>query len=437
MFSFCYFCHQKIRKPDMSLIFKFGGASIKDAESVKNIAKIVTSYKENLIIVVSAMGKTTRALHSLATRYYRNEDFKKDLHDFWDYHLQIIKDLSLEKNPMLNQLIADIQNELGQKLAMKPSTDFDYEYDQLVCAGELVSSIIISSYLNLIGRKNQWVDIRNLLKTDSNYRDARINWENSGKLVRGYFDFSKSNIYLTQGFIASSEKKATTTLGLEGSDYTAAALAYFMDAEKLVVWKDVAGFYNSDPKEFEKVIKLDAISYHEAVELAYYGAKVIHPKTIKPLENKNIPLWVKSFKEPGLPGTVITASTPDKTGVVPMVPVYITKNAQILISIAPLDFSFIAENNLEHIFSVLAKHRIKVNLMQNSAISFSICTDYDEEKINAAINVLKGSYKVLYNNNLTLITIRHINEETIREITKDKEILVQQRSRNMARFVVR
>jgi aspartate kinase len=421
----------------MAVVFKFGGASLKDADSIRNMANIVESYTDDLIIVVSAMGKTTRALHKLVTEYFNNRDFNSDLNLFWDFHQQIIRGLEIENDENLKSILGKISSELNMKLSQKPTLDFDYEYDQIVCLGEIISSAIVSCFLNSEKIQNKWFDIRKLLKTDSIYRDARIEWPLSTENISTEINFKQHRIYITQGFIASNEIGHSTTLGLEGSDYTAAALAYMMNAEKMVVWKDVAGFYNSDPKEYKDVIKLEAISYREAVELAYYGAKIIHPKTIKPLENKNIPLWVKSFVEPTQTGTVIKSSTDDKLGVVPFVPVFISKNNQILISIAPNDFSFIAEDNLQHIFSILAKYRIKVNLMQNSAISFSICTDYDEEKITPAMAELKINYKVLYNKGLTLVTIRHFNEKTISDTTLGKEILVHQRSRHIARFVIR
>lgn len=421
----------------MALVFKFGGASLKDAASVKNMAVIIGKYTEKLIVVVSAMGKTTRALHKLTDAYFNKADFKPDLINFWNYHQTIIEDLGISGYIELLDGMFKLRSSLDEKLNQYPSNNFDFEYDQIVSYGELISSLIVSSYLKYYGVTNQLIDVRNLLKTDSIYRDARINWAESEELVLRNIDFRLTNIYITQGFIASNENKMTTTLGLEGSDFSAAVLSYFISAEKLIVWKDVPGIFNSDPNESDKVVKLDAISYQEAVELAYYGAKVIHPKTIKPIENKKIPLWVKSFKQPDLPGTVISASTANNAGVEPLVPIFISKKNQILISIAPNDFSFIAEDNLEQIFSVLSKYRIKANLMQNSAISFSVCADFDQEKVMPAINVLNKGYKVLYNNGLTLVTIRHFNEETIQMTTAGREIFVQQKSRHTARFVVK
>ncbi len=421
----------------MALVFKFGGASLKDAASVRNMADIIKNYQDNLVIVVSAMGKTTRALHQVVNDYFSRKDFEQSLNLVWDYHQSIINELFENENINLKLAFDRFKLRLNHKLLEAPSTNLDFEYDQIVPYGELLSSAIVNEYLNYAGIENKWVDIRNSIKTDSVYRDANIDWQLSVELVNLNFSFQNQRVYLTQGFIASNQQNLTTTLGLEGSDFTAAVISYSIDAEKMVVWKDVPGIFNSDPNLFKNVVKLDGISYREAVELAYYGAKVIHPKTIKPLENKNIPLWVKSFKEPDELGTVITSSTPNKIGVQPMVPIYITKNSQILISIAPYDFSFIAEDNLEQIFSILAQFRIKVNLMQNSAVSFSICADYDPGRILPGIEKLKLKYKVLYNNDLTLITIRHFNNETIHETTYGRKVYLQQKSRHTARFVVK
>ena len=421
----------------MAIVFKFGGASLKDAASVRNMAEIIKKYKENMIIVVSAMGKTTRALHQVVNDYFSNKDFTQSLNIVCEYHQSIINELFVDENNSSQLKFDSFKASLNEKLSEPPSSNFDFEYDQIVSYGELISSVIVSEYLNFSGIKNKWLDIRLLVKTDSIYRDAKIDWSLSSDLIKEKVAFKDDHIYLTQGFIASNHQNRTTTLGLEGSDFSAAVISHCIDAEKMIVWKDVPGVYNSDPNIFKNVVKLDAISYREAVELAYYGAKVIHPKTIKPLENKNIPLWVKSFKEPDEPGTVITLSTPNKRGVIPDVPIFITKNNQILISIAPYDFSFIAEDNLQHIFSILAQFRIKVNLMQNSAISFSICTDYDQNKVELAIKELKLNYKVLYNNELTLVTIRHFNNETIHETTYGRKVYVEQKSRHIARFVVK
>ena len=420
----------------MALIYKFGGASVKDADSVKYLARIVSESSDKLIIVVSAMNKMTRILKSLTDSYFLLKPTDTAFKDIVRFHHEIINQLFGDEHLKTKGKFNEISLQLFVKLGKSPSDNYDYDYDQIVAFGELFSSFIVSEYLNYAGIKNTLLDIRKSIKTDSIYRDAKINWEESGKLVRKAFDFKAEKVYLTQGFIASDKDKNTTTLGLEGSDYTAAALAYMLDAEKVVVWKDVDGVYNSDPNEVKNVTKLDAISYREAVELAYYGAKVIHPKTIKPLQNKNIPLYVKSFLHPESDGTVITESTPNQQGVVPEVPVFITKNNQILISIAPNDFSFITENCLGQIFSILADNRVKANLIQNSAISFSVCVDYEPERVMQLIRELRKDYKVLYNDKLTLVTIRHYNDEVIDETTRERKVFVQQKSRHTARFII-
>jgi len=420
----------------MTLIYKFGGASVKDADSVKNLAKIVSENNDKLIVVVSAMDKITRALKALTDNYFLWKSTDADFKEIVRFHHEIINQLFGNDHISVRGKFNEISLELLVKLGKDPSDSYDYDYDQIVAFGELFSSFVVNEYLNYSGIKTKLVDIRKSLKTDNIYRDARIDWEESNKLVTNDFDFTDTQIYLTQGFIASDKDRNTTTLGLEGSDFSAAVLAYILNAEKVVVWKDVDGVFSSDPNEVEDVIKLDAISYHEAVELAYYGAKVIHPKTIKPLQNKNIPLYVKSFLYPESKGTIITESTTNQQGVVPEVPVFITKNNQILISIAPNDFSFITENCLGQIFSIFAEYRVKVNLMQNSAISFSVCVDYVAERVMHAIRELRKGYKVLYNDKLTLVTIRHYNKDVIEATTKGRKVFVQQKSRNTARFVI-
>lgn len=421
----------------MAVIYKFGGASVKDADSVKNLANIVRACNEDLIIVVSAMDKITRALHEIVDSYCVYKPTGDLFKGIVKFHQDIIAKLFEDKATEIKSEFNALSLQLFVKLGKEPSSEYDFNYDQIVPYGEFFSTFIVSKYLNLNGIQNKLIDARNFMHTDNTHRCAKIDWEKSEENANEVFDFSKNKIYLTQGFIGSGNDGHFTTLGIEGSDFTAAALAYFKDAEKVVVWKDVAGIYSSDPKLFKNVTKLDAISYQEAVELAYYGAKVIHPKTIKPLQNKNIPLYVKSFIEPEAEGTVITESTPNKTGVVPESPIYITKNDQTLLSFSPTDFSFITENCISTIFSTLAKFRIKVNMMQNSAISFSVCVDNAPDRMIYAVRDLREKFHVLYNEKLTLITIRHYKEEIIDELTSDKEILVEQKSRHTARFVVR
>ncbi len=417
-------------------IFKFGGASVRDARSVANLASILNSYRdEKIIVVISAIDKTTRELAKLTGLYFNKQDYSSLFEKIIFKHQSIINELFVDKQSVKADF-EKLASNLKLKLSQQASSNYDFEYDQIVVYGELFSTKIISAYLQQKGFSCRWIDIRNLIKTDSNYRNARVDWQTSRTLLAG-LQIPDNELIITQGFIASNAQGLNTTLGIEGSDFTAAIIAYALNAEKVVVWKDVAGFYSSDPKMFDNVVKLDAVSFHEAVELAYYGAKIIHPKTIKPLQNKKIPLIVKSFKEPESSGTIVKNSTKNKSGLLPEVPVFITKNNQMLISIAPLDFSFIAEDNLSDIFALLARFRIKVNLMQNSAISFSICVDNLPERMNRLLPELQKNYKVLYNENLTLVTIRHYDSKIIEALTRGRKIFVQQKSRNTARFVVK
>ncbi len=418
-------------------IFKFGGASVRNAKSIVNLAKILRKYSgDKIIIVISAIDKTTRELTKLTDLYFQQLDYTAQFNQIINKHQNIINELFIDIELIqteFNELIAALK----QKLATKPSSNYDFEYDQIVVYGELFSTKIIAAYLMQNSFIIEWKDIRNFIKTDTTYRNARVDWQQSQELLQKHLLYSKSKLIVTQGFIASNIHGLNTTLGIEGSDFSAAIIAYALDAQELVVWKDVSGFYSSDPKIFNNVVKLDVVSFHEAVELAYFGAKIIHPKTIKPLQNKNIPLIVKSFLQPDEQGTIIKDTTENKTGLQPQVPVFITKNNQTLISIAPLDFSFIDENNLSYIFTLLASFRIKVNLMQNSAISFSVCVDDISERFERLLSELKNKYRVLYNKNLTLITIRHYNQDIIEKLITNKKVFVQQKSRHTARFVVK
>ncbi len=417
-------------------VFKFGGASVRDAASVKNLSGIINDYRhQKIIVVISAMDKTTRDLAELTDLYFKQLDYTKQLNKIIQKHQKVINELFFD-NSLIDNDFKTLIDQLKKKLAVKPSTNYDFEYDQIVVYGELFSTKIIAAYLKQEGFNIRWIDVRNLIKTDAIYRNARIDWQKSINLLQKNLIILSDELIITQGFIASNSMGLNTTLGIEGSDFTAAIIAYALNADRLVVWKDVAGFYSSDPKMFDDVSKLEALSFHEAVELAYYGAKIIHPKTIKPLQNKNIPLVVRSFVQKDISGTIIKQSTDNKSGLQPEIPVFITKNNQILISIAPKDFSFIAEDNLSDIFALLARFRIKVHLMQNSAISFSICVDDIQERTGKLINELKKNYKVLYNKKLTLITIRHYNTSIIHKLTAGKKIFVQQKSRHTARFVV-
>jgi aspartate kinase len=419
-------------------VFKFGGASVKDANAVKNVGEVIKLYKDDLVIVISAMGKTTNGLETVVESYL-NKDGKTEaiLAEIKDFHIHILNDLfKNKKHPIFN----DIHNnfvEIEWEIEDEAVREYDYIYDQIVSVGEMLSTKIVSAYLNEIGVKNKWQDVRNIIQTDNTHRNAKVDWTLTEELaereITKKLKNNEQSIILTQGFIGSSSELFTTTLGREGSDFSAGILAHCLNAESVTIWKDVPGMLNADPKWFDDTTKLDNISYHEAVELAYYGASVIHPKTIKPLHNKNIPLFVKSFVSPKDEGTVINKNTKKDD----LVPSFIFKMNQVLISISAKDYSFIMEDSLSHIFGLFSKKGVQINLMQNSAISFSVCVDFDKQKTMLIIDELKKNYKILYNDNLELVTIRHYDKKTIDRVTIDKEILVEQRSRQTARFVMK
>ncbi|MFC2152749.1 aspartate kinase [Bacteroidota bacterium] len=415
------------------LVFKFGGASVRDANGVRNLLNIINNFSDDLIVVVSALGKTTNALEQILKLSYENIDESKDkLNVLYNYHFSIIRDL-FHAGHKINDDIENEFNNLNIKLYNEQYESFDLKYDQVVSFGEIFSTKIVSAFLNTQQLTNTWIDIREVLKTDNTYREAKINFDLTESLAVNSFSFKSEKVYLTQGFIGSSEDGQSTTLGREGSDYTAAVLANLLNAEKVIVWKDVEGILNADPQYFNETEKLDKISYQEAVELAYFGAKVIHPKTLKPLHNKNIPLFVRSFLNPNGKGTEIDCFKKYDQNL----PIFILKKDQMLISLFPKDLSFVIEDELSRIFQYLSEHRIKVNLIQNSAISISFCIDNSNNKTKQLLEKLKEDYKVLYNDRLELLTIRHYSEEAINKVTKDRKIYIDQRSRHTAHFVIK
>lgn len=418
----------------MIKVFKFGGASVKDADSVRNVGRVLNLYNgDKIAIVVSAMGKTTNALERLLhAYYYRTDRLDEEFNSIRKYHDGIVNDLFADRSHVIYRDIEDTFSMMSEILKEPCSENYDYEYDQIVSMGEIISTKIVSAYLNSIGIANMWIDARSIIRTDNTYRDARIDWEKTGELVRGAMKFHRENIYITQGFIGGTAENITTTLGREGSDFSAAILAYCLDAEKVAIWKDVPGVLNADPKYFDDTVKLEQLSYHDAIELAYYGASIIHPKTIKPLQNKKIQLWVKSFIKPEEKGTVIHN---EREGA--HIPSFIFKMDQVLITITSRDFSFIVEQNLRDIFHELSELRIKINLMQNTALSFSICSDWDERKIPELIKSLENDYMVKYNRGLELVTIRYYDQKTIDRVTVNKEILLEEKSRNTVQIVMR
>ncbi len=417
-------------------VFKFGGASVKDADSVKNVASILKKHANtSTIVVISAMGKTTNKLEELVNAYfYKEGDIQTILSELKAYHLSILEQLIPDKK---NNIYNDIENvfvELLWALEEEPSSTYNHHYDQMVSQGEVLATKIVSAYLNETGIKNKWLDARGFIQTDNSYREGKVDYELSQQLVKTDLlpIFKSYDIIVTQGFIGGTSENFTTTLGREGSDYTAALLAYFTDATQVVIWKDVPGVLNADPKYFKNAKKIDELNYHDAIELTYYGASVIHPKTIKPLQNKNIPLFVKSFINPQETGTVVKDSDKRSTATS-----YIFKVNQILLSIQPKDFSFIAEDNLSNIFTLFSKYNVHVNMMQNSAISFSVCTDNDEHKIEPLINDLQVQFKVLYNKDVELMTVRNYDQDIIANLTANKLVIIEQRSRNTLQMVMK
>lgn len=418
-------------------VFKFGGASVRNAEAVKNVAEIIRNYKgtDYLVVVISAMGKTTNALEVLVNKGYKKEDFSKELDELRNYHYQIIHELfqnSLEIRKEIDEIFEEIRIIL---LTVAPHEEYNFVYDQVVCQGEILSTKIIAAYLNNIGIKTEYKDARGLIRTDNTYREGKVNWNITEYLIKQHIEpiFTKGNdtIVVTQGFIGKSSEGNSTTLGREGSDYSAAIFAYSLNASDVTIWKDVPGVLNADPKYFEDAQLLNQLSYYDAIELTYYGATVIHPKTMKPLQNKHITLRVKSFINPANPGTVINDKEP-----LAVIPSFIFKVNQSLISISPKDFSFIMEENLSEIFGLLAKYRVKVNLMQHSALSFQVCVDFDEQKITPLLMDLERNFVIEHKTNLELITVRNYNQATVERLLKEKELLVEQKNSHTIRLVV-
>jgi aspartate kinase len=419
-------------------VFKFGGASVKNAEAVKNVRNVINLFNDDLTVVISAMDKTTNALEKVVDSYM-NADGKcfEYLQEVKDFHYKIMDELFADRKLPVFEEIHNTFVEIEWEIEDAPTREYDYVYDQIVSVGEIISTKIVSAYLNHVGVSNNWVDVRNIIQTDNTHRDARVDWELTEKLAQeslnDLFNQDKRNIIITQGFIGSSSENFTTTLGREGSDFTAGILAFCLNAESVTIWKDVPGMLNADPKLFSDTQKLNNISYREAIELAYYGASVIHPKTIKPLQNKNIPLYVKSFVNPNEPGTLINENTSEDS----LIPSYIFKKNLVLISISVRDYSFIMEDHLSHIFGLFSKFGVRIHLMQNSAISFSVCVDNNQQKLTKLIEALNSKYLVKFNDNVELLTIRHYDDETIAKTTLNKEILLIQKSRNSVRMVMK
>ncbi|MGC6490997.1 MAG: aspartate kinase [Flavobacteriales bacterium] len=408
-------------------IYKFGGASVKDADGIKNISKILKSDNtQDIVIVISAMGKTTNMLESVVNDYTSAQTVSLD--EVKSYHFEILDQL-FEKSHSIYDTVSNLFVEIEWAIEDSPTSTYGFEYDQIVSVGELLSTSIISAYLNQEGVVNNWLDARDLIRTDNTHRNARIDWKET--LYNIEQNINTNGRFLTQGFIGCTSENFSTTLGREGSDFSAAIFAYALNAEEVVIWKDVEGVLNADPRFFEDAKLLNQLSFSEAIELAYYGAKVIHPKTIQPLKEKKIPLRVKSFLSPQQAGTTIS----ENVEMIPFLPSFILKQNQILLNISATDLSFIVEDHLSFIFSVFSKIGVAINMMQNSAISFSVCVDNDIQKVPGLIKILNEHFKVVSQESLSLCTIRHYNKEDIKKVIGSKTVVLEQKTKQTIQVI--
>jgi len=415
-------------------IFKFGGASVKDAESVKNVGKIVDEYGSRpLVVVISAMGKTTNQLENVLNKWWREEDYLPEIQTVKEYHSHILEGLFANQQHPIYEEIGEMFSGLKAFLETPPEDNYDYTYDQVISIGELVSTKIVSAYLNAVGIQNHWLDARDYIKTDELYREARVDWlETESRVMITVHAIAEVQVVVTQGFIGSTWDGHTTTLGREGSDYTAAIFANILNASELVIWKDVPGILNADPKKFADTVKFEHISYHEAIEMTYYGASVLHPKTIKPLQNKNIPLLVKSFIHPQEPGTAISGNLePSKATAV-----IILKEKQVLLSLSALDYSFIAETNIERIFDEVVRYGLKVNIMHNSAISFNMCVDDRGPGMDDFIAALSPEFDIQKTEGHALLTIKYCKQDLLDNLLSGKKILLEMLSGDTVQYVL-
>ena len=409
-------------------VFKFGGASVNSADRIKNVCSILKSFNnEKLLVVISAMGKTTNALEKVVEAFYagKKDEAIRLFNEVKDSHLAIAKNLILKNFAAAEIQLKDFFTEIEWLLHDKPKKEFDYYYDQVVCVGELLSTAIVSAYLNEEGVANRWIDVRDIIRTDDNFRDANIDWGYSLEKVKKEIVplFKTNHIVLTQGFIGATDENESTTLGREGSDYTAAVFANMLDAESQSIWKDVEGVMNADPKEFPDAQLISELNYDEVIEMAYYGAQVIHPKTIKPLQNKGIPLYVKCFLDKNLPGTIIHTKDIKK-----LPPIIVVKQNQVLAHLHSKDFSFVGEKPTGELYHLFSAIKIKPNLMQSGAVTLQVCIDDRVDKIEKLALQASEIFDVQVERGLTLLTIRHYNNETLERLTKGKEIVLKQQS---------
>lgn len=404
------------------LVFKFGGASVKDAAGVRNLARVLSLYPDkDIVVVVSAMAKTTNALEGLVRHFYETGAADEQLfREIQSFHQEIVNELFPGGHGKLDQELQTLFKQLQLILEHPPEGGYNQIYDQIVCFGELLSTHIVSAYLNEHGLSNRWLDARQLIRTDQNHRFARIDWNFTARLLKEHLRSGQR--YVIQGFIGSNDDLRPTTLGREGSDYTASVVGFIMDAEEVVIWKDVPGVLNGDPKTFDDTELLQAISYREAIELAYYGASVIHPKTIQPLQRKSIPLRVKSFLKPGDPGTSIGGDIP----LVPMIPCFIKKDKQFLLTISTRDLAFIVEDHLSMIYKVFHQYGVRVNMTQNSAVSSSFCINFDPVTTPKLIEELKGEFDIRFSEDVNLYTVRHYDDPSRQRVRKTGAVLLEQ-----------
>ncbi|MFY0603904.1 MAG: aspartate kinase [Flavobacteriaceae bacterium] len=412
-------------------VFKFGGASVKDVESIKNVANVLKHEgTKNVLLVISAMGKMTNAFEKVVHAYIHKENLSEEIENITNFHFSIINGL-FERNHTIYKEVNILLGKLTGFFSQNKNTDYDFVYDQVVCFGELISTKIVSAYFSEIGIDNNWLDVRDYIKTDSTFRAAKVNWKKTKENILQ--NLNKEELNIVQGFISSNNENVSTTLGREGSDFTAGIFAYCLKTESVTIWKDVDGVLNADPRVFQDTTLLEQISYEEAIEMAFYGASVIHPKTIKPLENLEIPLHVRSFIAFEKPGTKVSKGV----FMFPETPCYIVKRNQILISISSLDFSFMVESNISHIFKKLDEFQLKVNLIQNSAISFSVCIEDNFHKFSHFLEEMKSLYKIRYKKNLNLYTIRHFNESAKALILKKGEALLTQINKETLQIIIK
>lgn len=419
------------------MVFKFGGASVKDAAAVKNVSAILARYpNQKLLVVVSAMGKTTNKLEELVSALYTHDHliYTGLLDNLKAYHQEILTGLFAENHLHIYQELEDIFEEIAQLFFKPLAENRSFQYDQLVSCGELIASKILAAYLTDQSFSSSWLDAKAIIRTDNHYQEAQVDWNKTIELCQQHVKqvFDRVDIAITQGFIGHTEEGFTTTLGREGSDYSAGILAYCCQAESVTIWKDVPGMLNADPKYFANTQLLTQISFKEAIELSYYGASVIHPKTVQPLQQKNIPLYVRSFLDPAATGTTISANAERDAHI----PSYIVKFNQVLVTFSSKDFSFIAEKQLSEIFAALATLQAHINLMQNSALNFSVLLDRDKMEVESLQRALGERFHIRYNNNLELVTIRHYNDAILAQMNEGKTNLVSQQTRNTARLVL-